>query len=144
MFHLPKNKGFSLIEVLVSMLVLALGTFGVSSVQLFGLQESAHLYYRTQADILIADIAERLRADANADKSKWPQAIGESKIPGGQGSVQHVADRYNQHGQVVSSIYRVQIAWIESRATSAPEVGSEGCNTTSMADTACRELLIAI
>lgn len=144
MNYLTRNTGFSLIEVLVSMLVLALGTLGVSSVQLFGLQESAHLYYRTQADLLIADIAERLRTDVDTDLAKWQQAINESKIPGGQGSVFHVADQYNQNGQVISSIYRVKIAWMESRTASAPEVSSDGCDSTGMAETGCRELLIAI
>jgi len=143
MFCLIKNTGFSLIEVLVSMLVLTLGALGVSSTLLLGLQESAHLYYHTQADILLVDIAERLRVDSNTDIAQWQQAISEAKIPRGQGSVFHVTDRFDQNGLVVGSIYRVQIAWAASRRGGTPAF-SESCDSMNTIETGCRELLIAI
>lgn len=66
-----KNKsqetGFSLIEVLVTMLVMAVGLLGIAALQFKGLQYSQDAYIRSQINFLAYDIADRVRLNrANA------------------------------------------------------------------------------
>ena len=62
----PSN-GFTLIEVLVAMLVLAVGLLGVAAMQLRGLQYNHDAYLRSQISMLAYDIADRMRLNsANA------------------------------------------------------------------------------
>ncbi len=57
------QKGFTLIEILVTMLVMAIGFLGLAAMQSTGLQQSQNTYFRTQADILARDIVDRMRAN---------------------------------------------------------------------------------
>ncbi len=57
------HSGFTLIEILVTMLVLAIGFLGLAALQSTGLQQSQNTYFRTQADILARDVADRMRAN---------------------------------------------------------------------------------
>lgn len=56
-------KGFTLIEVLVTVFVLAVGILGVAGMQAVSVRESGNTYHRTQADLLVADIVDRMRAN---------------------------------------------------------------------------------
>ncbi|MFT4563858.1 MAG: type IV pilus assembly protein PilV [Gammaproteobacteria bacterium] len=61
------ESGFTLLEVLVAMLVLAVGLLGVAAMQMRGLQYSHDAYLRSQISILAYDIADRMRLNkANA------------------------------------------------------------------------------
>jgi type IV pilus assembly protein PilV len=61
------DAGFSLLEVLVAMLVLAVGLLGVAAMQMRGLQYSHDAYLRSQISVLAYDIADRMRLNqANA------------------------------------------------------------------------------
>lgn len=56
-----KNKGFSLIEVLVAALVLAIGILGLATAMLTGLKSDKSAYYRSQASAIAYDMADRMR-----------------------------------------------------------------------------------
>lgn len=58
-----KNRGFSLIEVLVSLLIITLGIVGVMHLQTQSLKANQRAYFRTQADILSRDIVARMYAN---------------------------------------------------------------------------------
>lgn len=58
-----KQKGFTLIEVLVAMFILAIGILGAGAMQMVGLQGNQGAYYRTQAIYLSGDIIDRMRAN---------------------------------------------------------------------------------
>lgn len=58
---LIRNKGFTLIEILVAILVLSIGLLGMASLQLLGMQSTQSAASRTQASILAYDLAERMR-----------------------------------------------------------------------------------
>lgn len=62
------NKGFTLIEVLIAMLVLAVGLLGLAALQVTGLRNNLSAYHRSQATILAYDMADRMRANV-ADTS---------------------------------------------------------------------------
>ena len=57
------SAGFSLMEVLVAMLILAIGLLGLASLQTQSLKFNHDAYVRSQATILAADIMDKMRAD---------------------------------------------------------------------------------
>ena len=61
-----KQRGFSLIEVLVALVILSVGLLGVAALQLTSLQTNREAYLRTQAVIAGTDLLERMRANKPA------------------------------------------------------------------------------
>ncbi|HYA36915.1 MAG TPA: type IV pilus modification protein PilV [Candidatus Methylomirabilis sp.] len=57
------NGGFTLVEVLVSLVVLAIGLLGLAMLQTTGLRYNTNSYSRTQATYLAYDLAERMRGN---------------------------------------------------------------------------------
>lgn len=55
--------GFGLIEVLVALLILAIGLLGMASLQTTSLQQTTGSQARTQAIFLAEDLVERIRAN---------------------------------------------------------------------------------
>jgi type IV pilus assembly protein PilV len=65
--HTPVRRharGLTLIEVLVTMVLLGVGLLGLAGLQLRGMQVSQGSTFRSEAAILAEDMADRLRADA--------------------------------------------------------------------------------
>lgn len=58
-----QQQGFGLIEVLVALLILAIGLLGMASLQTTSLQQTSGSQARTQAIFLAEDIVERIRAN---------------------------------------------------------------------------------
>ena len=57
------QRGFTLIEILVTVIILAIGLLGLAGLQLGGLRYSFSAYQRSQATIMANDIADRMRAN---------------------------------------------------------------------------------
>ena len=80
-FDLPvkatNQSGVTLIEALVTLLVLSVGALGIASMQLAGLKYTSGAYGRTQAVILADDMANRLKSNRafalNFDDNDDPQ-----------------------------------------------------------------------
>lgn len=67
-----RQRGATLIEVLVAMLILAIGLLGLAGLQTVSVQSNQGAYFRSQATILANDIVDRMRANrvaALADRS---------------------------------------------------------------------------
>jgi len=80
---IKRVKGFTLIEVLVSIVVLAIGLLGLAGLQLVSLKGADSAYYRSQASILADDVMDRMRSNKNAAiAGSYDTAIGES-VTGG-------------------------------------------------------------
>ena len=62
--HTTKQSGFTLIEVLVSVFVLALGVIGVAGMQLTAMRNSQVSNYQTVAVQLAAELADKMRSNA--------------------------------------------------------------------------------
>ncbi|HEX20316.1 MAG TPA: type IV pilus modification protein PilV [Acidiferrobacteraceae bacterium] len=67
MTHLKRNKGFSLLEVLIALGVLAIGLLGLAAMQTMGLKFNHESYQRTQATILLYGMVDRIRANPKGD-----------------------------------------------------------------------------
>lgn len=55
------NRGFTLLEVLVAMLIIAVGVLGITALQFKSLQYNHDAYLRSQINFLAYDIADRMR-----------------------------------------------------------------------------------
>ncbi|MEE8263183.1 MAG: type IV pilus modification protein PilV [Gammaproteobacteria bacterium] len=60
----PRQRGFSLIEVMVALMVLAIGLLGLAGLQTLGLKFNTQSYQRTQAVLNAYDIIDRIRANS--------------------------------------------------------------------------------
>lgn len=104
------QRGSSLIEILVSVLVLSIGLLGVATLQAVGVKNNTNAYLRTQSNVFASDILDRMRVNrtvalagsyavavgassiasgnviANSDISSWKSSMG-SALPAGDGSV---------------------------------------------------------
>ena len=58
-----KQQGFSIIEVLISVLVISIGLLGMAGLQTTGIQQSHNSYLKTQASMLAYDMADRMRSN---------------------------------------------------------------------------------
>ena len=58
-----QQSGFTLLEVLVTAIILAIGLLGLAGLQVFGLKNNQSAYMRSQATLLAYDIADRMRAN---------------------------------------------------------------------------------
>lgn len=57
------QQGFSMIEVLISVLVISIGLLGMAGLQTTGIQQSHNSYLKTQASMLAYDMADRMRSN---------------------------------------------------------------------------------
>ncbi|MGF2736551.1 type IV pilus modification protein PilV [Marinobacter sp. DUT-1] len=57
------QRGFTLIEILVTVFILAIGLLGLAGLILEGMRNNQGAYLRTQASILAYDMADRMRAN---------------------------------------------------------------------------------
>lgn len=69
MNHLHKQRGATLIEVLVAVLILSVGLLGMAGLQLTSLKGNQSAYQRSQATLLAYDVSERMRTNLVAAKS---------------------------------------------------------------------------
>jgi type IV pilus assembly protein PilV len=61
-----RQRGFSVVEALVSALIVSVGLLGVGELILFSLRECAAALSHTQAVALVSDMIERIRANPDA------------------------------------------------------------------------------
>ena len=61
-----RGRGMTLVESLVALVVLSVGMLGIAGLMLTGISSNRSALYRTQAVNLASDMAERIRANANA------------------------------------------------------------------------------
>lgn len=59
------ERGFSLIEVLIAVLILGIGLLGAAAIQVLSLQNAGNSDYRTQATLLANEVTELARVDGN-------------------------------------------------------------------------------
>lgn len=76
------QQGFTLIEVLVAALVLAIGILGLATTMLMGLKSDQSAYYRSQASAIAYDMADRIRLNRGAaDLGSYNNVDTNSNVP---------------------------------------------------------------
>jgi len=73
-----KQRGFTLLEALISLVILSIGMLGVAGLFFEGLKSSRTAVYRTTAIYLASDMADRIRAnpEASAEYAKAGASSG--------------------------------------------------------------------
>ena len=71
------SLGFTLIEVLVALLILAIGLLGIAALQFKGLRYSNDSFMRSQISFLAYDIADRIRTNTDFQANY----IGDYTVP---------------------------------------------------------------
>ncbi|MBL4819036.1 MAG: type IV pilus modification protein PilV [Deltaproteobacteria bacterium] len=64
LIHHKVEQGFSLIEVLVTLLVVSVGLLGVVAMQLTALRNTHSAFIHSQATVYVSDMAERILANS--------------------------------------------------------------------------------
>ena len=130
---MKKNTGFTLIEILIAMIILAFGLLGLAGLQAANMQQNQDASYRSQATALAYDLADRIRANssqiaiylalapalnnnclgaagcnpvqmANHDLAEWNAAL--NTLPGGGiGSIT----------QTAANVYTIYINWDDDK-----------------------------
>lgn len=59
-----RQRGITLLENLIALVVLSIGLLGHANLQSLGLRTNTHSFWRTQASILAIDMADRMRANS--------------------------------------------------------------------------------
>lgn len=125
------QSGFSMIEILITLVILAFGLLGLAGIQAVGLKNSQSSLIRSQATLAGYDILDRMRSNCSAalngsydigltatspssgssieatDLSEWRTAIS-SVLIGGKGGVSVDAANF---------LATVTIQWDDSRST---------------------------
>jgi type IV pilus assembly protein PilV len=65
-------SGFSMIEVLIAVLILAIGLLGVAALQMASLDQGQESYFKTQATAMADDLVGRIRANRQLIVSDVP------------------------------------------------------------------------
>lgn len=118
------QRGTTLIETLVALVVLSVGLLGIAALQMTSLRNNRGAHFRSQAQVLAYDIADRMRANRNvalansyvisltgtpavtgmalADLVEWKATLA-TALPGGQGEITRDGD-----------MFRIRIQWTDT------------------------------
>lgn len=122
------QRGFSLVEALIALIVLAIGLLGIAGLYVETLRASRSALFRTQAVTLAADLADRIRANrqpanaytgggANAlavtDLAAWNAAVA-ATLPDGAGEI-----RFRDALGIAPPAYMIRVSWTEPGSVDA-------------------------
>ena len=129
-----QQRGFTLLEVLVALVVVAIGLVGIAGLMMTGARNNQSAAQRSQASWLAYDVIDRMRANkvvaqsgaynvalgsapastgvAQTDLTTWRTMLS-TMLPSGDGSV-----------QVIGSVVTVQVRWDDSRGLSTLNVNN--------------------
>jgi len=74
-----KNQGFSLIEILVSLVVMSIGLMGLSGLQIAAIKAANESHFRNEASLLLMDTANRMRSN-NTGMNDYLKSISKTEI----------------------------------------------------------------
>lgn len=129
-----EQRGITFIEVLVAVVILSLGFLATSRMQILGMRYNQGAFFQSQASILAADIADRMRANLNAvDDGKFDN-VSTTSLPADPGcittgctSTQLADSDIRQWGESIanslpdgvgnvtvdSGVFEIQVSWSE-------------------------------
>lgn len=124
----PGNAGFSLIEVLISIVVLSFGIFGAMKTQLLSIQMSQQSNFYSTATELASDMAERIRRNphqANSSPFLNIHFQASDGIPESTDLCHHNSCSLDQ------SANADMVEWMQNIATALPNARAVICRDSS-------------
>jgi len=128
--------GTTLIEVLVSLLVLSVGMLGMAGVQTVSLRNNQSAYFRTQATALSLDMFERLRANiASVEAGDFNNVTGEEtescfELVGCTGAQMAKQDIFDWEAEVAAALPGGEAVVCLDSTGNDGTPGSESCDNT--------------
>ena len=113
------NAGFTLLEVLIALCVLAAGMLGVGMMLLESVRASRSALHRTAAVILAADLGERIRANRGAGDA---YALGAGTVAAAPASECTVSDACDPFEVAAFDLYLWQRTVLEALPAAAASV----------------------
>ena len=74
--YVKKQNAFTLIEILIAVLVLAIGLLGMAGLQTTGVRSNHSAYLRSQATVLANEIIDKMKANRDRDSDKFDTLSG--------------------------------------------------------------------
>lgn len=107
MFYRKKEQGATLLEVLITIVVLAIGLLGLAGLQVTSIQSNHSAYYRSQATILAYDLSDRMRSNrtqalSGAYAQDFPPSSDSNPVSGSR-AAQDVAEWLNSLAHTLPS-----------------------------------------
>ena len=117
--RLRTQGGVTLIEILITLLVLAVGLLGLAALQGFSLQAGQVSYHRTQATNIAYEVADFARANRSVASAGFLESLGqelaEERLPGGAAAVALNA---------ATEQLTVTVTWLDDREAEAETAGN--------------------
>jgi type IV pilus assembly protein PilV len=83
-FIMKNQKGYSLLEVLITLMIMSYGLLGIAGIIINSLKNNQSSYSRSQAILLANDIIDRMRANkTTAESSSTPYNLALTASPSG-------------------------------------------------------------
>jgi type IV pilus assembly protein PilV len=140
------STGFSLLEVLIAVMILAIGLLGTAGLVLQSMKSNQSSYQRTQASILAYDLAERMRLNPALAVSSDNYVVTSTASPGAAPTCttcsatdtaardmyewSTAANSEGLDGSVTrnGSEYTITMSWSASMSSADSGCGSETCS----------------
>jgi type IV pilus assembly protein PilV len=131
-FQMPLQKGVSMIEVLVAIIVLSIGLLGLAGLQSAGLTHNQSASFRSTATMMSYSILDSMRANrVEARNGSYNIAIGASLSSGSTVPEQDVSNWLNELAlrlpagtgaiNVNGNVVTVTVQWDDSRGALASQ-----------------------
>jgi len=119
-----RQRGLTLIEILVTLLVLAIGLLGLAGLQGFSLQAGQVSYLRTQATNIGYEVADFARANHAVASSGFLDGFADelaaAQLPEGEADV---------NLNVNTGVLDISVTWLDDRSDDTPETATFTFNT---------------
>ena len=136
-----QQRGVGMIEILVAVLIFAIGLLGVGGMQIFALKMNTNADIRTRANLLATDMVERMRVNpsqweeypmtsaecssavsdspsstdiAELDRSLWCQKL-ERDLPEGKGAI-----------EMANGVVTITLSWQEREGRETTDTDGQG------------------
>jgi type IV pilus assembly protein PilV len=137
-------RGFSMIEILITLVVLSIGLLGIAGLQVTGMQSNRSAYYRSQATLIAYDMIDRMRTNVDGVNANYYDDLDSTDLPATpptcidsssgcsaeslvENDLQEWADDHlallpSGSGTVIrnGNIFTVSVNWVENTDTTDP------------------------
>jgi len=141
MIYKYKNAGFSMIEVLITIIILMVGLLGLAGLQGRAMTAQMESYQRSQALILLKDMADRINANRlNAPSYVTGVTLGTGQACPAAGATVASKDLFEWCNALLGA------AEVQGGANVGAMIGARGCitQTTAPAASVAAQYLVAI